>query len=174
MLAAMSDELEQRWRCAPLLNDGTIHTLVIRVGDGVHETPGAITLHEELGVLGDRWARTAKRTVESQVTLIERRIAEILAGPRERWHVPGDNLVVDLDLSKTALPTGARIAAGDVVLEITEKPHTGCDKFRGRMGDDALRWVNAREHREGRLRGIHARVLRGGVLRVGDRLVRAA
>ncbi len=174
MLAAMSDELEQRWRCAPLQNDGTIHTLVIRLGDGAHETPGAITLHEELGVLGDRWYRAPKRTIEAQVTLIERRVAAILAGAPERWHVPGDNLVVDLDLSHAALPAGARIASGDVVLEITEKPHSGCDKFRARFGDDALRWVNQREHRGDRLRGLHVRVLRGGVLRVGDRLVRAA
>lgn len=175
MLRAMSDELEQRWRCAPLRTDGTIHTLVIRRGDGIHETPAAITLHEELGVLGDRWSSSgAKRSLEAQVTLIERRVASVLAGPPERWHVPGDNLVVDLDLSHAALPAGARLASGGVVLEITEKPHSGCAKFRARLGDDALRWVNARAHRGDRLRGLHARVLRGGVLRVGDRLVRAA
>lgn len=172
MLRAMSDELEQRWRCEPLRTDGTIHTLVIRRGDGAHATPSAITLHEELGVLGDRWSHGPRRNLEAQVTLIERRIAAVLAGPPHRWHVPGDNLVVDLDLSHAALPTGARIACGRVVLEITEKPHNGCDKFRARLGDDALRWVNARDHRGDRLRGLHARVLRGGVLRVGDRLRR--
>jgi hypothetical protein len=163
---------EQTWRRAPLLTDGTIHMLVVRVADGVHDRPDAIVLHEELGVLGDRWLRHPTRTIESQVTLIERRVAELLTGPRERWHVPGDNIVVDLDLSKETLPTGARIGAGDVILEITEKPHAGCNKFRSRLGDDALRWVNDRDHRGDRLRGVHARVLRGGVLRVGDRLQR--
>jgi len=166
------DTYERTWRCAPLLTDGTIHTLVVRVADGVHDRPDAIVLHEELGVIGDRWLWHPKRTVESQVTLMERRVAELLTGPRERWHVPGDNVVVDLDLSKQALPTGARLGAGDVILEITEKPHTGCQKFRARLGDDALRWINERDHRADRLRGVYARVLRGGVLRVGDRLQR--
>ncbi len=163
---------EDLWRTSPVLTDGTLHVLVVRTADSVHDQPAAITLHEELGVLGDRWVRHPKRSPASQVTLIERRVAAVLAGPRERWHIPGDNLVVDLDLSEDALPAGARVGAGDVILEITEKPHTGCAKFRARLGDEALRWVNARDHRGHRLRGAHARVLRGGVLRLGDRLTR--
>lgn len=163
---------EHQWRTSPRRDDGTIHTLVVRTSDGVHERPGAITLHEELGVLGDRWRWHVRRTPTSQVTLMERRVTELLTGAPERWHIPGDNLVVDLDLSLAASPTGTQLEANGVILEVTDKPHTGCDKFRARLGDDALRWVNGREHRPDRLRGLYVRVLRGGVLRLGDRLRR--
>ena len=47
-------------------------------------------------------------------------------------------------------------------------PHTGCSKFSGRFGQDALRWVNWRHWRERRLRGVNCRVVRSGVVRLGD------
>lgn len=168
------DELTRRWPTLPLATSGTIHTLVRRLGGGVHDTPDAITLSPVTGIVGDRWASAgAKRHPEAQVTLMERRVVDLLTGHPSRWHVPGDNLVVDLDLSFAALPVGARLACGEVVLEITAKPHAGCDKFRARLGDDALRWVNAREHRALRLRGVNARILVGGTLRRGACLARA-
>jgi MOSC domain-containing protein YiiM len=165
-------ELERRWRASELATAGTIHLIVRRRAPGLHDQPGAAVLSPQHGVLGDRWGQTAARPLEAQVTLIERRVVALVAGDRSRWHLPGDNLVVDLDLSTAALPTGARLVAGDVVLEITAKPHAGCDKFRERFGDAALRWVNDRERRDRRLRGAHARVVAGGVLRRGDRLAR--
>ena len=51
---------------------------------------------------------------------------------------------------------------------ISETPHTGCAKFSGRFGSDALRWINSPLGRDLRLRGVNARVVRGGVVRVGD------
>jgi MOSC domain-containing protein YiiM len=170
------EELERRWRAMPVVTTGAIRSLVRRTAPGVHDTPGAIVVAPDRGVLGDRWAAGAAPHPECQVTLIERRIAELLAGGPDRWHVPGDNLVVDLDLSALALPVGARLAGADggAVLEITAKPHAGCDTFRERLGDHALRWVNDRANRDRRLRGVHARVLVGGTLRLRDRLVRVA
>jgi hypothetical protein len=152
--------------------DGTIHCLVRRVAPGVHDTPPAVTLAPGRGVIGDRWGSGGNPYLDAQVTLIERRICELVAGPPDRWHIPGDNFVVDLDLSVAALPVGTRLAAGDAVLEITALPHAGCDKFRARVGDHALRWVNDRAHRDRRLRGVHARILVGGTVRVRDRLAR--
>jgi MOSC domain-containing protein YiiM len=169
---AAADDLERRWRATPLAISGAIRCLVRRTAPGVHDTPAAIVVAPDRGVVGDRWAAGAAPHPEAQVTLIERRVVELLAGPPDRWHVPGDNLVVDLDLSAAALPIGARLACGDAVLEITAKPHAGCDKFRERLGDHALRWVNDRTRRDRRLRGVHARVLAGGTLRLRDQLVR--
>lgn len=165
-------ELERRWRATELATTGTIHVIVRRRAPGLHDQPGAAVLSPRHGVVGDRWASGARPHPLAQVTLIERRVVTLLAGDRSRWHLPGDNLVVDLDLSFAALPAGARLAAGDAVLEITAQPHAGCDTFRARLGDAALRWVNDRDHRERRLRGVNARVVAGGVIRRGDRLVR--
>jgi len=61
----------------------------------------------------------------------------------DRWALAGDQLYVDLDLSVEHLPPGARLSIGDAVLEVSEKPHTGCAKFSARFGVDALRLVGS-------------------------------
>ena len=167
------DELERRWRASPIGTSGTIHLLVRRIGSGAHELPRAVELGRERGLIGDRWARGKIAPRDAQVSMIERRVADLVAGDPGRRHLTGDNLVVDLDLSMAALPVGARLAASDVVLEITALGHTGCATFRSRLGDAALRWVNGRDRRARRLRGVYARIVRGGVLHLRDRLVRA-
>jgi MOSC domain-containing protein YiiM len=54
------------------------------------------------------------------------------------------------------------------VIEVTALPHTGCAKFVERFGVDAMKFVNASEQKVMHLRGINARVVRPGVIRVGD------
>ncbi len=163
------DELEQRWQERPALDDGTIHVFVVRRGGGVHEMPETVTLSPDEGLVGDRWSAAPERDPDAQLTLMERRVAALLT---ENLHVPGDNLVVDLDLSVAALPVGARLRIGSALVEITAKPHAGCDTFRARLGDDALRWVNARERRDRRLRGVYARIVEAGDATIGDRIQR--
>jgi MOSC domain-containing protein YiiM len=80
----------------------------------------------------------------------------------------GDNFLVDLDLSEAALPVGARLRVGGAVLEVSAEPHTGCKKFRERFGGEALRWVNHRDNRALRLRGVNCRVVADGEVAVGD------
>jgi MOSC domain-containing protein YiiM len=57
---------------------------------------------------------------------------------------------------------------GTAILAITDEPHRGCKKFSARFGPEALRWVNLRENRHLRLRGIHLEVLEAGRVSVGD------
>src|SRR5204863_33919 len=82
----------------------------------------------------------------------------------------GDQLFVDLDLSAANLPPGTRLALGTAVIEVTAEPHTGCSKFLERFGPDATMFVNASERRDLHLRGINAKVVTPGRIRVGDRL----
>jgi MOSC domain-containing protein YiiM len=58
---------------------------------------------------------------------------------------------------------------GAALLEVTPEPHLGCSKFHARFGAGALRWVNHKDHRRERLRGVNLRVLERGLVRVGDR-----
>ena len=100
------------------------------------------------------------------------RVADLVAGSRERWPLAGDQLFIDLDLSLDNLPAGTRLAIGSAVLEVTPVPHTGCKKFVERFGLDAMLLVNSDEGRQMCLRGINTRVVESGAIRVGDRVTR--
>jgi len=96
------------------------------------------------------------------------RLIALVADGKERWPLAGDQLFIDLDLSVDNLPPGTRLALNSAVIEITGEPHTGCKKFLARFGIDAVKLVNSRVGRGLNLRGINARVVQGGVVRVGD------
>ena len=167
------DQLERRWRGLPVVDDGRLHLLVLRLGKGRHATPLHLELDPDRAILGDRYPTDPRQHPDAQVSLIERRVVEALSGgDRTRWTLPGDNLVVDLDLSRGGSPVGTRLRAGTAVIELTDHPHTGCAKLRARFGPDAVRWVNAPAHRERRLRGVYARIVRGGTITLGDRVER--
>ena len=86
----------------------------------------------------------------------------------DRWSLAGDQLFVDLDLSAENLPPETQLALGSAVIEVTKQPHTGCAKFVERFGLDAVKFVNSDEGKRLHLRGINARVVQPGVIRVGD------
>ena len=75
---------------------------------------------------------------------------------------------MDFDLSVANLPPGTRVAIGSAIIEITELPHTGCNKFVERFGRDAMEYVNSPSGKQLRLRGLNARVVQPGTIRVGD------
>jgi hypothetical protein len=131
-------------------------------------------------LVGDGWlARGSKSTPDgsadpsAQVTLMNARVAALLAGPPDAWSAAGDQLYVDLDLGEANLPTGTRLAIGDALLEVSGTPHTGCAKFSGRFGVDALRFVSTPEGRALRLRGMNAWVVRSGIIALGDVVTKA-
>jgi MOSC domain-containing protein YiiM len=168
------DELETLWHRLPPppRETGTVRLLCQRLGDGVHATPDAVEITTADGVIGDRWHVGSDPEREAQVTLINATIAELVAAEEGDPHEAGDNIHVDFDLSAEHLPAGSRLRIGQAVLEVSATPHTGCSKFAGRFGQDALRWTNWRHWRERRLRGVNCRVLEGGTVRLGDPVVR--
>jgi MOSC domain-containing protein YiiM len=136
-------------------------------------------LDAAVGLVGDTWIeRSSRRTPDGsahpdmQVTLINARASALFAVDPERRPLAGDQLHVDLHLGSANLPAGTRLAIGDAVIEVTDQPHTGCQKFSARFGLDALRLVNSDAGRELRLRGLNARVVQGGTITVGDDVVK--
>src|SRR5262249_10241478 len=108
--------------------------------------------------------------LEEQITLMNARAIEAIA-ERAEWALAGDQFYVDLDLSQASLPPGTQLELGSARIEISAKSHAGCKKFTARFGSDAPRWVTAPVGRELRLRGVNARVVRGGTVRRGDQIV---
>lgn len=143
---------------------GALELIVVRTSMHARACPAEIEVATGGGLAGDRWAIGGRP--EAAVSLMDVRCAGAIAD-RADWPLFGDNLFVDLDLDEAALPPGTRLALGDVVLEATGYPHTGCRKFLSRFGADALRWVNHKATRAERRRGVFARVVSGGTLRTG-------
>jgi MOSC domain-containing protein YiiM len=122
-------------------------------------------------VHGDHWSIGKYRDEpDTQVTIMNSRVLDLVSGGRERWSLVGDNIIADFDISHVNLVPGQKLEAGSAILEITETPHTGCKKFSSRYGADALRFVNVGRGKELRMRGIYARVVQPGIITVGDKL----
>jgi hypothetical protein len=148
---------------------GTVDLLVVRTAPGKHLTPPVGRLDPDKGLVGDRWASASlsERDVDRQLTLMMTSVAALVCDGQP-LHLPGDNLLVNLDLGSEALGVGARLRAGTAILEISPKPHTGCKKFVARFGLDAMEWVNDESGRARRLRGVNCRIVEPGDVRVGD------
>ena len=160
-------------------DNGTVEMIVRRPGVDAREVLTVARLDLSDGLEGDTWrARGSSRTADggpnpdAQLTLMNARAAAAIAGERDRWPRAGDQLYVDLDLSCANLPPGSRVQIGSAVIEFSEPPHTGCAKFSGRFGVDALKFVNSPIGRELRLRGANCRVVVAGTVRPGDAITK--
>ena len=156
-------------------DEGSLRLVVRRPERLARQVLADAVLDTEKGLLGDNWLERGSRATSdgsadprAQVTVMSHRMVSLLAADPETQAVTGDQLYVDLDLSVANLPAGTRLAVGEAVVEVSATPHTGCAKFVSRFGRDAMRFVNGREGRALRLRGLNARVVVGGSVRTDD------
>ncbi len=163
------------------IDAGIVELVVARPGPGTREILAEAVLDPGVGLVGDCWlARGSRHTADGsahplmQLTLMNSRVAALVARTPDRWALAGDQLYVDLELGGENLPVGTRLAVGTALVEITAKPHTGCAKFAERFGIDAARFVNSRLGRAHNFRGVNACVVEPGIVRIGDRVVKVA
>ena len=171
------EELESgldRIRSTPR-EEGAIALIVRRPDVDQREVLEAGQLDEVVGLVGDNWQQKGSRHTEDgsahpemQLTLMNARVIELLARTKDRWPLAGDQIYVDMDLGVENLPTGARLQVGEAIVEVTAKPHRGCNKFVDRFGKDALLFIHNEEGKRLRMRGVNAKVVQGGAFRTGD------
>jgi hypothetical protein len=161
------------------VSDGVVEMIAARPGEDQRELLPTAKLDTEIGLVGDNWKARGNRHTDdgsadrkAQLTLMNSRVIDLVSGARERWALAGDQLYVDLDLSKENLPPGTRLQIGDAVIEVSDTPHTGCKKFASRFGAEALRFVNTGIGSDARVRGVNTFVVRSGEVSVGDSVVK--
>jgi hypothetical protein len=169
-LEAALDHLRQ----APK-DGGVLQLIVCRPDVDQRQEMDQAELDPAKGLIGDNWiVRPSSKTPdgsphpEMQINIMNVRVTALVAQERERWSLAGDQLYIDMDLSKENLPAGSRIQVGSAVLEVSPLPHTGCVKFVSRFGADAMKFVNSELGKELCLRGINAKVIQAGTVRVGQ------
>jgi hypothetical protein len=156
-------------------DQGTLRLIVRRPEVNAREVLEEGHLDPAHGLVGDTWgtrgssrSRSGSAHSDMQLNIMNARAIALVAQSTDRWALAGDQLYIDLDLSADNLPPGTRLGLGSAVIEITEQPHTGCGKFASRFGEDAVKFVNSPEGKKLRLRGLNAKVVAPGVIRVGD------
>ena len=154
---------------------GSLNAIVIRPASNHRISLEQCRLSPEGGTEGDAWARgcwlklpDGRPHPDIQICIMNSRMIDLLAVEKDRWELAGDNLFIDVNLSRENLRAGQFLSIGECVIEITEQSHNGCAKFSQRFGPAALKVVNSPSGKQLRLRGIYAKVIQAGDVRVGD------
>lgn len=156
-------------------DNGTLEMIVIRPERETRKSLDHVLLSPEGGVHGDRWASGSWYKLPNgnphpdvQVTLMNARMIALIAQAKEYWSLAGDNLYVDLDLSRENIQPCTQLSIGSAVVEVTAVAHNGCKKFARRYAGDAIRFINSPQGKTLRLRGVFARVVSAGRVSIGD------
>lgn len=152
-----------------------VEMIVIRSAVDQRKTLQEGYLHVNKGLIGDNWyTRGSSKTKDDsshpdmQLNIMNSRCISVIAKNKERWQLAGDQLFIDMDLSDKNLPIGTQLVIGAAIIEITAIPHNGCKKFAQRFGTDAVKFVNSPDGKKYHLRGINAKIIRSGKIKVGD------
>ncbi|MEM7170415.1 MAG: MOSC domain-containing protein [Pseudomonadota bacterium] len=158
-------------------DEGELQAIVVRPQKKERLDVKSCEISLAQGVHGDHWSRGCWKTTEDgkphpdvQICIMNARCIGLIAQERSNWPPAGDNLFIDMDLTPGNMPPGQKLAIGTAVIEITAEPHNGCASFAERYGRDACTFVNVKEGKTYRLRGIYARVSQDGRVSVGDKV----
>ena len=147
---------------------GTLEMIVARPAVDERVLLASGELDADRGLVVDRWSRGSKPNPKSMLTVMNGRATQLVAGDRSRWALAGDQLYADFDLSPENIPPGTRLAIGSAVIEVSDKPHLGCEKFAARFGQTAREFANSPLGTAVSFRGINTRVVQSGTVHVGD------
>ena len=156
-------------------NNGIVQMIVCRPKIEIRKILNVAKLDKESGLVGDNWNdRGSSNTpdnssdIEAQLTIMNSRVISLITSSSDQWQLAGDQLYIDMDLSRNNLVPGSQIKIGSAVVEVSKKPHTGCEKFSNRFGLDALKFVSTPLGRQLSLTGINTRIVQSGIIQTGD------
>lgn len=154
-----------------------VEMLCFRPGFGERDFRSELTVTRDRGIPGERWGQAPWLKLEDgsghpgiQISILPRRVLDLVWRDRENVIHPGDTFVCDIDTTRANLPPGTVLAVGTARLRVSEVPNYGCAKWKVRYGTPAYDWVRAPEHADLHLRGVLCSVERDGVIRLGDRV----
>ncbi|OIQ32089.1 MAG: hypothetical protein BM562_06185 [Alphaproteobacteria bacterium MedPE-SWcel] len=157
-----------------------ISMLCLRPGYNQRNFVDEIAVTPEAGIAGERWSTRPWMRLEDgsphpgiQISILPRRVLDLVWQEREKTPHPGDTFIVDMDLSASNLPEGQLLQVGSARLRVSDIFNEGCVKWKVRYGAAAKEWVETAENRPLRLRGILCSVENAGTFRTGDRLTKA-
>lgn len=158
---------------------GRVDFLINRPSEGVHVPVRELYLDVDSGIHGDRWQKTAWLRLPDgspdprvQVSLTNTRVMQCFTGTEvDAVFGCGDNIYTDLNLSETHLPVGMRVQIGKAVIEVSDVMNDACGKFVQRFGKDAFNYIRQSQNLPLRLRGLFARIVRSGAIRIGDPII---
>lgn len=158
---------------------GPVRLLCARPEPNARTFPDRLVLTRANGVAGDfemsrPWLELPDGSPDPriQVSILPARVLDLVWRERDRIAHPGDNIVVDMNLTEENLPDGTLLSAGTAVLRVSDVPNDGCVKWKVRQGKAAYDWVTAPDHLPLRLRGLFCSVERDGEVTLNDSLRR--
>jgi hypothetical protein len=150
-----------------------VEYLCVRPGYGERRFVGQMTVTKAHGIPGERWGTAPWLKLPDgtghpgiQVSILPRRVLDLVWRDRANVVHPGDTFVSDLDMTEANLPAGQLLAVGTAVLRVSEVWNDACAKWKVRHGEAAFDWVRAHPHL--RLRGVLCSIEQDGVIRNGD------
>lgn len=157
-------------------NDNTLVDMIVcRPTEGNRKILQEGFLDKGKGLIGDNWIdRGSSKSADGcshpdmQLNIMNSRSIALIAQQKNRWQLAGDQLFIDINLTDKNIPAGTRLSIGDAIIEVTAIPHNGCKKFTDRFGIDAVKFVNSPIGKELHLRGINAKIIKSGKIKVGD------
>lgn len=152
-----------------------VEFLCFRPGYGQRNFVSELTVTRAQGIPGERWGSAPWLKLPDgsghpgiQVSILPRRVLDLVWRDGENTLHPGDTFTCDLDTSEANLPEGQLLGVGTAVLRVSEVWNDGCAKWKVRYGTPAYDWIRAPETRHLRLRGVLCSVELDGVIRLGD------
>jgi hypothetical protein len=155
----------------------TVDRLCFRPAYNERRFPDRLVLTRAEGVPGERWTVApwlrlpdGSPDPDIQVSILPRRVLDLVWRDRAGTPHPGDTIIADLDTSEVNLPAGTLLRAGSATLRVSGVFNDGCVKWKARYGADAKAWITAPGHPPLRLRGILCAIVADGAVAVGDTL----